>query len=521
MSIKLKIGPTTSFILRANQILLGELADLCSYQKIAENKQKYSKACSEGGWDGRVSVLNKFTGAVPTGLVPRIVAYLRENDHEIEFEKALPISSENPKMSHFQPLDLLRDYQQDAVRAMLHHKRGVVEIPTGGGKTESAVGVFMELKRNLIFFVHTEELLAQAKARFEKHVPGFKVGTIGGGVIDPGPVTIASIQTVSGWLIPPKEPARKTGEFDTDFIARREKYELKLDEWNALNARAILFLGKFGSAIFDECQHLAADTFFACAQACTGAEYLFALSATPWRDDGAEILIEAGSGKVIYSISMSELIERGYLLPADVHVHDYPPLPPMNLSNSYAEQYRICITENEGRNEKIMEVCKSEYERGAATLILCREIKHIGILHEILEFEGIPHGVLHGKSKNRAQVLSDFKSGVFQVLLASGVLDEGADVPRLDTVILAGAGRSRVKVYQRLGRSVRLFEGKSRATIHDFRDEMKPFYYHFLARMNIYKAEKAFTVIDHHVRKARGAVNKHIVTAKILEDVEL
>lgn len=520
MHIKIKVGPTQSTILKANTMLLSEMANLCSYQKISERAKKYSKAC-QGGWDGKISLIDKFRGTVPTGLVPKIVRWLKDEGHTVELEKDLPVTSPSPQLEDIWPPSTLREYQVDAIKAMVHSKRGILQLPTGAGKTEISVGVVGVLKRNTIFFVHTKELITQAQERFQRYFPTIKVGTIGDGIIDPGPITIASIQTVSSWLIPPKEPKQKAKELTTEFHARYEKYLAKLEEWGSLNERAQKFLAKFPVAIFDECHHLAADTFFTCAQACTGAEFLYALSATPFRDDNADLLIEAGSGSTIFALSLSDVVDMGYLLPAEVHLHEYAPLPPMNLSDSYAEQYKICISTNENRNAKICELVEQEYNQGHSLLVLCREIEHLDILFNRLQAQGIPATIIHGKTKNRLEILEDFKAQRIKVLLGSAIFDEGVDIPAVDSIILAGAGRSRVKSYQRIGRALRPYPGKTKATIHDFKDEVKPFYYHYLARTRLYEAERCFKVVKHFQQRKREIVRKAAMITKTLDNFEI
>ena len=517
MHIVIKVGPTKSSILRANTMLLSELAELCSYQKISEQAKRYSSAC-KNGWDGKVSLIDKYSGSVPSGLVPRIIRWLKDNGHTVELIKSLPMTESSEIFDNINPPETLRSYQRDAIARMVRNKRGILQLPTGAGKTVLAVGIVGELKRNTIFFCHTKELIKQTQAQFEKYYPDLKVGIIGDGVIDPGPITIASIQTISSWLIPPNERKQKSGELTTAFHARLEKYNKKMEEWVTLNEKANKFLKKFPVAIFDECHHLAADTFFTCAQACEGTEYLFALSATPWRDDNADLLIEAGSGSTIYSLSLSDVVGMGFLLPAEIHLHDYEPLPPMNLSNSYAEQYKICITTNDNRNNKIVDVIVNEAKKDSSILVLCREIEHLEVLKSLLDQQNVKSDIIYSKTKNRLELLEKFKNKDIQILLGSTIFDEGVDIPAVDCVVLAGAGRSRVKAYQRIGRALRIYPGKEKAIIHDFKDDMKPFSYHFNARLRLYDSEKCFEVIKHYKGRERKVVNKTIKSTKTLDD---
>lgn len=852
MDILLKLGSTQSTVLRANQIILKQLEDLCSYQKMSD-RAKFYAGLSNSQWDGRASLLNRFNGSFPTGLAPRIVRFLKEQGHTVSIEKDLPKTFESEKMKGITPLSNLRGYQKEAIQEALKYKRGIWQMVTGSGKTESAIGLVGALKRPTIFFVHTKELVDQTIARFQKYFPDIKVGKIGEGIIDPGQVTVASIPTVASWLIPPEEPnsnkrkmvtdqqtGQKRFETDTEFQQRYLKWEQDMIEWEEVNARATVFLAKFPVAIFDECfpagtlvnnipieqlkvgdkipsfnhqtnkietqkiynilkskpkelveltfsngqtfvctgghpiftefgylpakniqgltvyakteetnidqllrvsyrndlrrkaristisswptilfnrmqkykyqtnmvgnndsnkqkdctrifqknerkepyafarmscenetnthryeleassargewershrtsetscrevklgdgsycenwtkasrgsvslqnryckfrvkncnrsrwdvplsqrtastrstknrfftelrvesvkilqqtsdgtfggvlsdgfvynlevetnhnyfannilvhncHHLSADTFFVCAQACNGTEYLVAMSGTPYRDDGLELFIEAGSGKILYSIDYSKLItlcrecdihgcnipeHSNCLVPAEIHIHDYAPLPAMDLPSGYNQQYKICITENDDRNERIAEIAKLEFERGLSVLVLCREIPHIERLSEFFTSHNIPHKIAHGKHKDRKKNLESFKTGQIKVLISSTILDEGYDMPEIDVVILAGGGKSRVKSYQRIGRALRPYPGKEKAIIHDFRDTIKPFSYHFKQRLALYSAEKAFTVINHCAKSKREVVKKSAKMGKLFE-VEL
>jgi superfamily II DNA or RNA helicase len=58
-------------------------------------------------------------------------------------------------------------------------------------------------------------------------------------------------------------------------------------------------------------------------------------------------------------------------------------------------------------------------------------------------------------------------------LIASSILDEGADVPEIDTVVIASAGKSAIKGIQRIGRGMRRMAGKE-LVVYDFVDRHAP-----------------------------------------------
>ncbi len=62
------------------------------------------------------------------------------------------------------------------------------------------------------------------------------------------------------------------------------------------------------------------------------------------------------------------------------------------------------------------------------------------------------------------------KSGVLDGIIASTIFDEGIDLPNIQTVILAGGGKSEIKNLQRLGRGLRKTTGKVSLKLVDFID---------------------------------------------------
>ena len=89
--------------------------------------------------------------------------------------------------------------------------------------------------------------------------------------------------------------------------------------------------------------------------------------------------------------------------------------------------------------------------------------------------------------KKRAEAIEGFKNGTIKCLIATSLADEGADLPRTNVLILVSGGRSEAKTIQRTGRALRVFPGKSHATVYDFNDNFHPLAAkHSLRRREIY-----------------------------------
>jgi len=78
--------------------------------------------------------------------------------------------------------------------------------------------------------------------------------------------------------------------------------------------------------------------------------------------------------------------------------------------------------------------------------------------------------------------------------VASVVYDQGVDLPMLDSLILAGSGKSSGRALQRLGRVIRPYPGKKDAVVVDFIDNAKYLLNHTAARIDIYRTEAGFKI---------------------------
>lgn len=73
-------------------------------------------------------------------------------------------------------------------------------------------------------------------------------------------------------------------------------------------------------------------------------------------------------------------------------------------------------------------------------------------------------------TERRKEVLDMLRAGS-GIVISSPIFDEGVDIPSLDCVILAGGGKSQVKLLQRIGRGMRHKDGDNTMKIYDFLDD--------------------------------------------------
>lgn len=409
-----------------------------------DENAKHTQSYKNGNWDGRIALFDRETRMFPIGLLKTVVDILdsKQIKYILEDRRSLP-----EKKYNFEENVTLRDYQEVVVNKALLFKSGILQLATGAGKTKIACAITSKLGLNTVFFVHTHFLLNQAKTEMER-VLNTKIGQIGGGVVDIQPVTVAMIQTTIQALgkeyIPSiDEEENGIEEDNTDISGKEDLIKNMLDEVNVI--------------FFDECQFVAAESFYIVANSC-GAFYKYGLSATPYRSDKKDPMIVAALGNIITRVSASYLIKRGFLTQPKIHFFNVNKLK-SDDKRKYNTVYKEEIIENQERNEKIIKSVKRLIDKNRSVLILVQQITHGELLQQLLLEEGIVTEFVYGLDdiKKREQEVKKLRYKQSLCLIASTIADEGLDIPSLDAVILAGGGKSPSKSLQRVGRSLRKY----------------------------------------------------------------
>lgn len=266
-------------------------------------------------------------------------------------------------------------------------------------------------------------------------------------------------------------------EIEDNFV-----YDLEIEDNHNFFANDILV---------HNCHHIAADSYQKIMQA-FNSQYKIGLSASPWRDDNLDILIEAEAGSKISEIKAVDLIKKDYLSNAQFN---YIKLNPLQCelrkgASNYQDAYKKFITHNDVRNGLIVDIADYLAYNGKTVLVLVSRISHGEWLEDEMSKLGISTKFLQGSdtTKYRNKIM-DKVGSKYDVLIATSIADEGLDLPVLDSLILAGAGKSSTKALQRAGRILRISDNKDKALIFDFFDDFKYFDKQSRERMKIYKHE--------------------------------
>ncbi len=356
----------------------------------------------------------------------------------------------------------MRPYQVRAVDSALEHEQGIVEAPTGSGKTVIGLEVIRRRGRRALILAHTRELLNQWRERV-RDMLGVDPGIIGGGQWQEGEqVTVAMFQTLS------RRPA------DTERMARG-----------------------YGLVVVDECHHVPAATF-ARTLALLPCRYRYGLTATPYRRDGLTPLLRLLIGPTVARVTASEVEAARGIVPAVIRPIRTGWGPgPVTSWTDYVERAAADL----GRSQFVIDVAARSVRTGVPTLILVERIGHAKCLGAIARGRGFDPVVLHGQlaAKERQTAIARIQDAPLTIG-TTGLLGEGFDAPGWGALILASPMSGKSRVLQAVGRVLRPAPGKRAAFVADLVDRCGFAGASFKKRKTVY-SERGFRVLAPRERR--------------------
>lgn len=349
----------------------------------------------------------------------------------------------------------LRRWQQDALaRWEAAGTRGIVSVVTGGGKTIFALACVQRVKPfTTLVVVPTAALLDQwweeTAAFFNWRLDDVNIVT---GTNGPraGTINIAVLNTAAK-------------------LAQNPKLRQ-------------CFL------IVDEC-HRAASPAFRMVLEIPAAATL-GLSATPERqyDEGLSEVLVPSLGPVIYEYTYAEARSDAVIVPfklrnvifelEEERQSEYNKLT-RAIARSIAEEgpeggktiallLKRSRLVNLSERRVVLALRIVAANRSQKILVFHEDIDACELIAKVLAANELSAAVYHSRMplRERAEVLSKYRSGEVQVLVTCRALDEGFNVPQTEIGIIAASTATRRQRIQRLGRIVRPAAGKADASIY-------------------------------------------------------
>lgn len=399
-------------------------------------------------WDTHLEYTMELDGDFPTGLWRSVRAWGREMGFEPEVVDTRPRPGGPPDLEKISLVGMeLFEFQRDAVEKSLRAKNAIVKAATAAGKSAIAFAITQAVP-DIKWLIVTENKKV-VKQLWEEYT---KLTTEEAGLCLAGKpwttrrVTFASFSQLASKLSNP---------------ATEEKTRKLLDS--------------FAGVIVDEVQCAAAATHWTVLMAMTSAYYRIGLSGTPFgRADGKHEFVIGATGPQVVDISATELVEIGRVAKSDARFvafyHEARGAAASPGQRDWPVLYKKLIVNNVKRNALVVDIVNAAAK---PCFVFAEQLAHCRLLEKLISAERIwTVKTITGQTADpkSEEYLDGVRSGRIDVIVTNKVLNAGISVKNLASVVIAGAGRANIPVVQRLGRAMRVDEGKDTCEYWDVAD---------------------------------------------------
>lgn len=431
------------------------------------------------GWNGMVPFMTS-DGRFPSGFVQAVLGFVNDLGAKVELEDS---RGEIPRMN-LENFDRrvgdweLRDMQEAAVKKVnkffdwngqsIYWPRGIIDAATNAGKNSIMTGIVNNFPGcNALMIINRGEVYKQAVEFFGKHFP---LGKIGPKSYTIGRFTVAMQQTL----------------LNRAMASQNVKNDLT----------------KFQIVFCDEA-HYAGAKDYARLLSMIPAPIRLQVSGTPLDtvNEMNHFKIIGLAGTQIAKISNKDLIDAGYSLKPTVHVLlNEGDGEELNYDNQFSTNVIRCQYRVNQLKDKLV---KENWHR-KQILVAFSEIEHGEFMLESFRndprFAGIAMDIAHGKLKDRTDRISRFKLGKTQILFGSTIMQEGLNIPNIQVLVFALAGKAKIPMKQFAGRGLRVDESKpeeKELIIIDFFDNVEWLDAHSRIRIKIWQEEQFEVKLDY------------------------
>lgn len=339
-------------------------------------------------------------------------------------------------------LQMLEDL--DLRRARGFH-RNLIVAATGSGKTVVSALDYKRIVessgkgKTLLYVVHRHEILKQARRTFAEVMKDTSFGEILGFGSTPTKWrhVFATVQSLNDDRLEGLESSR------FDYIVIDEAHHSHADSYRKI-------LAKFQP------------------------EELLGLSATPERADGINVQDEIFDG-VASELRLWDALDASLLAP----FHYFGIGDETNFSNlSWARgkydtrELSNLLTGKSSRDRLMLKELARKVPnlQTMKAIFFCADVNHAAYITSLLNEKGIIAESVVGDTPTdvRQERFARLETGDIQAIVSVDVLNEGFDLPCIDTLVMLRPTESPVIFLQQLGRGLRKFDGKDACLVLDF-----------------------------------------------------
>lgn len=331
---------------------------------------------------------------------------------------------------------ILMPEQQQAVQTILQSDIGVLQAPTGFGKTLVAMNVMVARNTNTLILVHNKALLKQWQQR------------------------------LTSYLAPLNDNQKQR------FLANVEiaTYQGLVDK-TSYTVKPLAF--DYGQVIIDECHHVSAPNYMQILNE-IAPKYVLGLTATPERQDGHHPIVFMQAGQVVFHAKTTLATDTFTEKQAICQILDtqFPKDLLQSEQRVQVSQLLTYLADCEMRNQTIVKDVATAIQQQRNPLVLTERKNHAQYFLQALSQFGYHCVLLTGGMKTKYLQQQTQNLETADVVIATGkYIGEGFDMPRLDTLFLALPISWKGIAIQYIGRIERSYPDKNKVQVFDYIDE--------------------------------------------------
>jgi hypothetical protein len=337
----------------------------------------------------------------------------------------------------------LRPEQEEACSAILRHRQGVLQAPTGAGKTVTVLEAWRRTGLTGLILVEKAQLAKQWRERAREHL-GVEVGMIGEGEWEEKALTVAMLQT----------------------LHRRE------------------FNESGGGAGGSACSMRRITQARTPTPLCYARRSAATSSASPprrWNGMWEQPFLVHTLGPIFHITTPETLRRTGQrVTPQIVRVHTGWRWVPANVKDEQLVDTKViyrriikALEQDRGRVEQIVANVVAQPPT-CAQLVLSKSLAYLDLIESglfIAGYEGEVYKMVGAVSAERREEIAQLADAGNCVIIATDkVAGEGMDIRRLDRLHLTWPQRQELGLTQQLGRVLRTHPDKREVVVFDYVD---------------------------------------------------
>lgn len=435
--------------------------------RIRKKGYERTHAFKQRRWDGYTSLVNR-NNEFATGFIKAVITYYSRLGLNISMKDnrtnpVIPLTDFVNEVGN-EEMWVGLENQKEATLKILSNKvngvpfmRGVINAATNAGKTTIMSLVVNNCPGVTVLMIADRQIIFNGTKEFFTGIYGEDVGEISSKKMDylGKKIVVCMMATLSN----------------------------RLDDPNILK-----FLRNLHITFLDECHRGSSDTALKIAAVNNSyVKLLFSGTAFDIEDPYKKLMQIGQSGEELVKITNQDLIKSGKSVPPKCKIF----LCREGVGNwcpNYEAEYQDLIMFSVERAE-IM--CTDIESKTKPTLIVVQRKEHGEFLLEYFRGRLSDRRIefAHGQDKKKQEKIDGFKSGEFDYLITTSILQEGANIHRIQVIWYARGGKSKVSVKQFYGRGARDDGTVDFIEFNDFFDVGKHVSPHSRKRIKVLKGE--------------------------------